>query len=278
MIIWLSSYPKSGNTYIRSFLSAYFFTNNGEFNFQLLKFIEQFPDRQFFNGFINTKEKASEEWLPIQREIIKSKKVRFLKTHSAYGSLNNSPFTSSEVTIGGIYIVRDPRNVLLSLMNHFSLNEDGALEMLCDQNRGIKSEDNNYATYSFLSTWSNHLKSWSNIKSFKTILIKYEDLENNSEKVLNNLVKFTNDLLKNNKGIDHQKFNRALETTNFGKLKKKENKEGFSEAMFSKKKNEKIPFFNMGFKSDWKKILNKSTVKKIEEKFRKEMMEIGYLK
>ena len=278
MIIWLSSYPKSGNTYIRSFLSAYFFTNNGEFNFQLLKFIEQFPDRQFFNGFINTKEEASKKWLPIQREIIKSKKIRFLKTHSAYGSLNNNPFTSSEVTIGGIYIVRDPRNVLLSLMNHFSLDEEGALEMLCDQNRGIKSEDNNYATYSFLSTWSNHLKSWSNIKSFKTILIKYEDLENNSEKVLNNLVKFTNDLLKNNKGIDHQKFDRALETTNFAKLKKKENKEGFSEAMFSKKKKEKIPFFNMGFKSDWKKILNKSTVKKIEEKFRKEMMDIGYLK
>ena len=278
MIIWLSSYPKSGNTYIRSFLSAYFFTNNGEFDFELLKFIEQFPDKQFFNGFINTKKKASKKWLPIQREMIKSKKVRFLKTHSAYGSLDNNPFTSSEVTIGGIYIVRDPRNVFLSLMNHFSLNEDGALEMMCDENRGIKSEDNNYATYSFLSTWSNHFKSWSNIKSFKTILIKYEDLENNSEKILINLVKFTNDLLNNNQGIDHQKFNRALETTNFEKLKKRENEKGFLEGVFSKKKNEKIPFFNMGFKSDWKKILNKSTVKKIEEKFRKEMMDIGYLK
>ena len=278
MIIWLSSYPKSGNTYIRSFLSAYFFTNNGEFDFELLKFIEQFPDKQFFNGFINTKKEASKKWLPIQREMIKSKKVRFLKTHSAYGSLDNNPFTSSEVTIGGIYIVRDPRNVFLSLMNHFSLNEDGALEMMCDENRGIKSEDNNYATYSFLSTWSNHFKSWSNIKSFKTILIKYEDLENNSEKILINLVKFTNDLLNNNQGIDHQKFNRALETTNFEKLKKRENEKGFLEGVFSKKKNEKIPFFNMGFKSDWKKILNKSTVKKIEEKFRKEMMDIGYLK
>ena len=278
MIIWLSSYPKSGNTYLRSFLSAYFFTNNGEFDFELLKFIEQFPDKQFFNGFINTKKEASKKWLPIQREMIKSKKVRFLKTHSAYGSLDNNPFTSSEVTIGGIYIVRDPRNVFLSLMNHFSLNEDGALEMMCDENRGIKSEDNNYATYSFLSTWSNHFKSWSNIKSFKTILIKYEDLENNSEKILINLVKFTNDLLNNNQGIDHQKFNRALKTTNFEKLKKRENEKGFLEGVFSKKKNEKIPFFNMGFKSDWKKILNKSTVKKIEEKFRKEMMDIGYLK
>ena len=278
MIIWLSSYPKSGNTYIRSFLSAYFFTNNGQFDFKLLKFIEQFPDKQFFNGFINTKEEASKKWLPIQKEIIKSKKVRFLKTHSAYGSLDNNPFTSSEVTIGSIYIVRDPRNVLLSLMNHFSLDEYSALEMLCDGNRGIKSEDNNYASYSFLSTWSNHLKSWLNIKSFKTILIKYEDLENNSEKNLSNLVKFINDLLKNNQGIDHQKFNKALETTSFVKLKKKEDKEGFSEAIFSKKEGEKIPFFNMGFKSDWKKILKKSTVRKVEEKFGKEMTDLGYLR
>ncbi len=58
MIIWLASYPKSGNTYIRSFLSAYFFTNDGVFDFELLKFKEKFPDKQFFNGFIKTKEEA----------------------------------------------------------------------------------------------------------------------------------------------------------------------------------------------------------------------------
>ena len=68
-------------------------------------------------------------------------------------------------------------------MNHFSLEKDQALAMLMDENRGIKSKDNNFATYTFLSSWSNHFKSWSNIKSFRTILIKYEDLQNNSEKV-----------------------------------------------------------------------------------------------
>ena len=69
-----------------------------------------------------------------------------------------------------------------------------------------------------------------------------------------------------------------METTSFVKLKKKEDKEGFSEAIFSKKEGEKIPFFNMGFKSDWKKILKKSTVRKVEEKFGKEMTDLGYLR
>ncbi len=277
MIIWIASYPKSGNTFIRSFLSAYYYTNNGEFDFNLLKFIEQFPDRQFFDGFINDKDDASKKWLPIQRKLIKSKKVKFLKTHSAYGSYNNNQFTSSEVTLGGIYIVRDPRNIISSLTNHFSLNVDGALNMLLDENRGIKSDDNNFATYSFLSSWSNHLNSWSNIKSFRTIIIKYEDLENNSEKILTDLIRFINNLLNNNKGVDYQKFKKAIETTNFSILKKKENKDGFFEAMFSKKENKKIPFFNLGFKSDWKKVLDKKIVEVIEKKFEREMKDMGYL-
>ena len=44
MIIWLASYPKSGNTLIRSMLAAYFFSTDGKFNFELLDNIKQFPD------------------------------------------------------------------------------------------------------------------------------------------------------------------------------------------------------------------------------------------
>ena len=217
MIIWIASYPKSGNTFIRSFLSAYYYTNNGEFDFNLLKFIEQFPDKQFFDGFINDKDDASKKWLPIQRKLIKSKKVKFLKTHSAYGSYNNNQFTTSEVTLGGIYIVRDPRNIISSLTNHFSLNVDGALNMLLDENRGIKSDDNNFATYSFLSSWSNHLNSWSNIKSFRTIIIKYEDLENNSEKILTDLIRFINNLLNKYQNINQTNEHIIIKTRQYAK-------------------------------------------------------------
>ena len=277
MIIWISSYPKSGNTFIRSFLSAYYYSKDGMFDFSLLKFIEQFPDKQFFNGFVKTKEEASKKWLPIQKEIIKNNKIKFFKTHSAYGSYYGNPFTTSEVTVGGIYIVRDPRNILSSLMNHFALKKKEALTMLVDENRGIKSKDNNYATYTFLSSWSNHVKSWLNIKSFKTILIKYEDLENNSENIFKNLIKYVNSLLHINEGIDYQKFNNALETTSFNFLKKKEKERGFFESMFSFEKGERIPFFNLGFHNQWKDSLDNELVKKIEDKFNKEMKELNYL-
>jgi len=277
MIIWLSSYPKSGNTYLRSFLSAYYYTNDGSFNFDLLKFIEQFPDKQFFQSFMKTKKEASEKWLPLQRKIVKSNKIKFLKTHSAYGSYDGSPFTSSEVTIGGIYIVRDPRNVVCSLMNHFSLSKKDALSMLLDENRGIKSKENNFATYTFLSSWSNHFKSWANIKSFKTKLIKYEDLQDNAEEIFKNTILFINNLINNGQGIDYQKFNKALDTTKFKILKKRENEGGFLEAMFSEEKGRKIPFFNLGFENNWKNNLSNEAVKEIEYRFEKEMKELNYL-
>ena len=277
MIIWLCSYPKSGNTYIRAFLSAYYFTNDGIFDFELLKFIEQFPDKQFYKKFIKTKDEAAKQWLPLQKEFIKSGKIKFLKTHSAYGSYDNNPFTSPEVTIGAVYIVRDPRNVVLSLMNHFLLEKNEALSMILDENRGIKSKDNNFATYTFLSSWSNHLRSWKSANKFDTLFIKYEDLNTNKIEVFSNLIKFINKILNINQGIDYQKLNKALETTNFSFLKKKENQDGFKEAMFSEKRGKRIPFFNLGFNNNWKDNLDDQIVNRIENSFRSEMLELKYL-
>ena len=51
MIIWLASYPKSGNTLVRSMLSAYFFTADGKFNFDIIKNINQFPDLKLFENY-----------------------------------------------------------------------------------------------------------------------------------------------------------------------------------------------------------------------------------
>jgi len=173
--------------------------------------------------------------------------------------------------------VRDPRNVACSLMNHYSISQNSSIEMLLDKNRGIKSEDGNYATYSFLSSWSNHVNSWSNISKFRTMIIKYEELRENSNKIFEDLIKFINSLLSNNQGIDYEKFKKALETTNFNSLKKKENDEGFFESIYSKKEDRKIPFFNKGFKNNWKKIIDKKLVGKIEKEFSKEMKKLNYI-
>ena len=279
MIIWIASYPKCGNTWVRSFLSAYYFSNDGEFNFNLLKNIKQFPSADFFQSKINNIEEASASWLPVQKKMKDSKKVYFLKTHNVYGAYKGNNFTSPEYTLGAINIVRDPRNVITSLMNHYSINEGEGLKMLNSVHRNLKdsNDENNYATYSYISSWANNYNSWKISKNIKKILIKYEDLDKDKENTFIRIVKFVNLIMGKKDYIDKNKLRKSIETTNFDLLKKKEQSEGFNEATYSVKDGKKISFFNLGSENNYKKLLKSKTINLIEEIYKEEMRELGYI-
>ena len=279
MIIWLASYPKSGNTWVRSFLSAYYFSNDGKFNFELLKKIKQFPSKEFFDMKLRDVDEASKSWLIAQKKIKENKQTIFLKTHNIYGAYKGNSFTSEEFTAGAIYIVRDPRNVLTSMMNHYSLNESEALRMISSIYRNLRDENDvdNYASYSFISSWANNYNSWKKSKNIKKLFIKYEDLENDAYNSFSKIINFTNNLIKKEKNIDYKKFVSSIETTKFDLLKKKEEKEGFHEAVYSLKEKKIKPFFNLGNQNKFENLIKKETSKSIEEIFEKEMKELGYL-
>ena len=279
MIIWIASYPKCGNTWIRSLLSAYYFSKDGEFEFSLLKNIKQFPSIDFFQKNIDSVEEASANWIPIQKKIKETNKVYFLKTHNVFGSYKGNSFTSPEYTLGAINIVRDPRNVITSLMNHFSIKEEEALKLISNVNRNLRdrNDKNNYATYSFISSWNNNYNSWKFTKNINKILIKYEDLEDDIERSFTRIIEFTNKIMRKENKIDIKKLKRSIETTSFDLLKKKEEKEGFDEAIYSSDDGKNKSFFNLGKKNDYKKLLKKKTVQSIEDIFKKEMKELGYL-
>ncbi len=279
MIIWIASYPKSGNTWVRSFLSAYYYSKKGEFDFELLNNIKQFPSREFFDKKLKSVEDASDNWLIAQKKICDRNKFCFLKTHNVFGAYKGKSFTTPKYTFGSIYIVRDPRNVLTSLMNHYSLNEYEALKMINSTYRNLrdKSDDEDYSNYSFISSWSNNYKSWKLSNNIKTLLIKYEDLQSNRENTFLKIVDFTNKLIKNNRSVDIKKFEMSIKTTNFDVLKKKEEKEGFYEAIYSDKEKKHKSFFNLGIKNNYRKLLKEETLAEIEKVFCKEMSELGYL-
>ena len=87
MIIWLASYPKSGNTYVRSLLSSYIFSKDGNFNFELLKNIKQFPDNFWFKKLgidTNNENEMYKNYINAQKLFNNEKSIRFLKTHSSF--------------------------------------------------------------------------------------------------------------------------------------------------------------------------------------------------
>ncbi len=283
MIVWLASYPKSGNTWVRAFISAYYYSIDGKFDFSLLSKIKQFPDVEFFDNKIESINEASTQWMDVQRKINKNKKIRIFKTHSCLGHYKGRPFTTSETTLGGIYIVRDPRNIFTSIKNHFSMNDNEAMDMITDKKRGLISDQGIYSSYAFISSWSNHYLSWMENNQFRRLLVKYEDLLSNNYETFRDIIVFTNTLLNRTDGVDKKKLHKAIETTNFSVLKKKEIEEGLDISVTSFKKwrnihkENKNLFFNLGPNNTWQNNIDEKNLGKIEEIFHEEMIKLGYL-
>ena len=283
MIIWLASYPKSGNTYVRAFLSAYYFSDNGQFDFSQISKIDQFPHEKFFDQKVNNFDEASKQWIPIQKKINKDKKIRFFKTHSFLGNYKGNEFTSPETTLGAIYIIRDPRNVFTSIKNHYSLDNEKTLKMITDKTRSLMSNNGSHASLTYISSWAENYLSWFRNNKFRRLFVKYEDLIENRYETFRDLIVFINTLMNNVEGVNKLKLQKAIETTNFNVLKKKEMSETFDGSDSSFKNWRKFHsenknlFFNLGPENDWKKILEKEFAEKIKNNFKKEMKELKYL-
>ena len=279
MIIWLASYPKSGNTLLRSILATYFFSDDGVFNFNDLYKIGQFPSFNFFEQAridISDKEEIFKNYIKAQKNLIQKSgsKINFLKTHSSFFSNEKYCFSNKETTLGAIYIVRDPRNVITSMAHHYQLSEKDALERMLDNNSFI-GKTNTHADI-FLSSWNINYLSWKKLKD-RVLIIKYEDLIEKKKETLIDVFNFFETLGMKNSSFNLAKLEKVLETTEFEKMKKLEQKEDFTEAVVDKKTGKKIPFFNLGPKNQWKNNLKIETVEKLKKNFKKEMKELGYL-
>ena len=283
MFVWLASYPKSGNTLIRSMLSAYYFSSDGVYNFDLIKNIRQFPSAVLFEreGIDISKEKeVLKNYIKVQERINKKNSVQFLKTHSYLFNIENYPFTNLENTLGAIYVVRDPRNVVTSLSNHMNISSKEAAKVMIEDYKfgGNLFSNSSDRTRLYMGTWNGNYNSWKSLKKPKKyLLIKYEDLISNRDLIFRKIIKFLHQLNGSKFIIDQKKFKNVIETTDFERLKNLEKIKGFDEAKINFSTGKKIPFFHLGPKNDWRKILDLEIKKKIEEAFRKEMKELDYI-
>ena len=275
--IWLASYPKSGNTMIRLFLSALFFTNDGIINsLNAIKHITNFqnlilnlPGVPSYDEFKKDLSKVCPLWISAQKfNAPKIKKTIFLKTHSFMGKINEYPLTSSIYTKGFIYIVRDPRSVVISNMHHFNFTiEDSVDSLLNDQRFSL---GHSAPVPEIIASWKNHYLSWKKFSDeVPGIIVRYEDIIMDKEREFLKICNFLKSILSFK--YNNEKFKNAINSLNFNKLKEMEKKYGFDEKLYGEY------FFRSGLKDEWKTKLSKKVIYKIEKNFNKEMTELGYL-
>jgi hypothetical protein len=278
MILWLASYPKSGNTLLRSLLSSYFYTKDGVFDFELLKNIQYFPSYTFYkNSTIDTTNdyEVIKNYINVQKKFIQNKKrILFLKTHSGFFRANNHSFTDLQNSLGAIYVVRDPRKVVVSYANHFQMDIDQATNALLSD---TGTYERNTKMKTLCGKWNFNYLSWKRFNSQRLFLIKYEDMIKDKENTLKNILLFLNKLIKNKFEINQTKLENIISSTSFEKMKKLEKKKSFVEASFDKKTGKSVPFFYLGDSKKSEKLLDDKNKDKIENAFKNEMEELGYL-
>ena len=281
MILWLASYPKSGNTLVRSILSAYFFSKDGKFDFKLLNNIKQFPDLNLFKNLginILDQNEIIKNYIYSQEKINKQDKnaLRFLKTHQVLNGINGYQFTNYKNSLGVIYIVRDPRKVVLSDSNHNQISIEKSFNQMCKNTllRGKGNFMEKVETYA--GSWASNYNSWKEFKKLnKYLLIKYEDIVKKPEEAFRIIFNFINKISKTQTEIDENKLKNVLNTTNFEYLQNLEKSQGFPEAVRDNQ-GKNVQFFKYGETNSGLEI-PELLKKKIEQNFSSEMKELGYL-
>ena len=279
MIVWLASYPKSGNTWIRIFLSTLLYSPAKPKVDINKTYIKQFPIRSDFNNLTNNLmdlDEFAKNCIPAQKKINQDNKIKFLKTHNAYWQNyeKNFFFTDEQNSLGAIHIVRDPRNVITSVMDYFNKdNYNETLEFLTDNYKVVGGTNFESGVPTILLSWANHYNSWKNFRK-NYLLIKYENLINKPQE---EFLKITNYLSK----IGNFKFNKKevleiVENCKFENFSNQEKNEGFIDNSATNK-NFKKKYFRMGPKNNWEDLVNSEIISKIETHFKKEMIELNYL-
>jgi len=277
MIIWLASYPKSGNTWVKLFLSAYLGNQNASIPFDINKMLipfSLFPTNNLikkFNFDFSNFENIAEHWIQMQEYLNLSTKGNiFVKTHNAMCTINGNKFTNKQNSLGAIYLVRDPRDIIISYSNFLKKSYDEVATYLFNsENFEYSNINGKQFDFTLTGSWSDNYNSWKNYKSIEVLVIKYEDMISDTQNTFTKIIKYLNKI--DNIKIDNEKIKSCINLTSFKNLRKIEEEKGFIEKGFGEF------FFRKGRVGDWKDKLNQNLVKKIEEKFKLEMKELGYI-
>lgn len=275
-IVWLASYPKSGNTWFRVFLTNLLENRDTPANINNLYPTVIASSRILFDEIsgLPSAELTQFEIDYIRRENFiyesrNSENIIYHKIHDAWIILpDGKPLIPYEATKCVLYFIRNPLDVVISFSNHLGKDIDFTIEIMNNPDYAFCKNTNKLynQTRQKLLTWSMHVDSWVNQSKLPILVVRYEDMVTNTFQTFKSIIKFLG--LPNS----DEQIKKAIEFSSFEILKKQEEKNGFNEKSMKTKY-----FFRKGKINEWKKKLKTRQIQKIINTHEKIMKQFGYL-
>jgi Sulfotransferase domain len=270
-IIWMASYPKSGNTWMRAFLhnllrdpnQAYDINRLGEFSFSdsTIHFYAPYLTKPWQEW--TTKEVMETRW-KAQRDIGRmSPDDVFVKTHNALVEFDGLPMIHMDLTAGAIYIVRNPLDVCISLADHYGFSISEAIRVMAAPTSGTPNGDQ--LVFEIHNTWSTHVFSWTKQPGPWLHVVRYEDLIRKPIVAFSRVARFL--------GLDpsRDRLERAIKASSFESLRAQEDAHGFRERSYKAEK-----FFRVGKSGQWREKLTKAEIDRVVDNHKAQMERFGY--
>jgi hypothetical protein len=275
-IVWLASYPKSGNTWLRAFLCNF---ERGGYSPASIN--------ELNNGIISSDRSMADNALGVEcsdltpREIDllrpaiyqsmakQSPDTLYLKTHDAYTlNANAEPLFPADVTGGVLYVVRNPLDVAVSFAHHERKTLDNSIDLMSRETMTIAypGEKLSFQLHQRLLSWSSHVLSWLDQDAVRLHLMRYEDMCQQPEEVFAAAARFLG------LGDDRERVRRAVEFSSFETLRRQEHEYGFKE-----KPRRAASFFRSGRTGTWREALTTRQIEKLVRDHGTVMGRLGYL-
>jgi hypothetical protein len=268
-IIWLASYPKSGNTWVRAFLLNYIKDSGAPESINSLADISlPEPHVNFLRPF-TSKEPASlteaeiQALRPLSHAALAARgKAVFVKTHNANLAFHGIPLCTPAATGGAIYIVRDPRDTALSYSAYTGWSIGQIIELMANQQAAISPSAEQ--VFEFLSSWSDHVTSW--VASKNRLLVRYEDLLAEPARYFARILRYIGT------EPEPERLARAIRHTEFAQLAAQEQQTGFH----ARTHTAAAPFFRTGRAGQWQTALSPAEQEQIITAHGEVMAKLGY--
>ena len=271
-ILWLASYPKSGNTWIRAFLANYMLNAErpAPIN-EIHKFaygdMDVWPYEHVLGGPVDGR--SVEDIYAVRPEahrFLASQQpgIVFVKTHNRLAYFRDIPTITPDVTFGAVYVIRNPLDVVISYADHYGISIDQAIEASGAAVHALPARPG--VIHQDVGNWRDHVLSWTSARGLYLHLVRFEDLTQDPMKAFAAIV----DFLKVPR--DRAKLERAIRFSSFGELAGQERKSGFIERSRHSER-----FFRQGRAGGWRKSLTPEQVRKVIALHGATMQKFGYV-